>query len=121
MKTYTLFTSKEGTIGLDTEVNLRLHVNRVSAPQRLSDFNGGTAEIYDGFSTHTTRFPIILASFDHRRIALVTSDGLEKVIAPNFIKKLDPADPLNQLQEVPLQLNQNLSGYIVINSSWGLN
>ncbi|MFM5810552.1 hypothetical protein ACET6J_13690 [Aeromonas veronii] len=121
MKRYTLFTSKEGTIGLDTEVNLRLHVNRVSAPQRLSDFNGGTAEIYDGLNTHTTIFTIKLASFDHRRIALVTPDGQEKIIAPCFIKKLDPADPLNQLQEIILKLNQNLSGYIVINSNWGLN
>ena len=120
MQKYTLYTSKEETIGLDGEVNLRLYVARESPPQRLSDFAGGTAEIYDGYSTHTFNFTIELAGFDPRRIALKNSNGEEILINPEFIRKIDPADPLNQLQEIPLKANQNLSGYIVKNSSWGL-
>ncbi|MFL9594148.1 hypothetical protein ACKC5O_19350 [Aeromonas schubertii] len=122
MKKYTLYTSKEGTIGLDGEVNLRLFVTLDAAPQRLSDFAGGAAEIYDGYSTHTYNFTIELAGFDPRRIVLkrTNSKGEEAVINPEFIRKIDPADPLNQLEEIPLKLNQNLSGYIVRNSSWGL-
>lgn len=120
MQKYTLSTSKEETIGKDGEVNLRLSVARESAPQRLSDFAGGMAEIYDGYSTHTFNFTIKLAGFDPRRIALKNSSDEEIVIDPEFIRKFDPADPLNQLQEISLKLNQNLSGYIVRNSSWGL-
>lgn len=120
MQKYTLSTSKEDTIGSDGEVNLRLYVTLDNAPQRLSDFVGGGAEIYDGYSTHTSKFAIGLAGFDPRRIVLKSTNGEEVVINPEFIKKLDQADPFNQLEEIPLKLNQNLSGYIVKNSSWGL-
>ncbi|MCE9853495.1 MULTISPECIES: hypothetical protein [Shewanella] len=116
MQKYTLYTSRKDTIGSDGEVNLRLYVTLDSAPQRLSDFAGGVAEIYDGYSTDTCNFAIELASFDPRRIALKSINGEEIVINPEFIQ----AAQLNQLEEIPLKLNQNLSGYIVKNSSWGL-
>lgn len=120
MQKYTLYISKEETIGSDGEVNLRLCVTLDTAPQRLSDFAGGIAEIYDGYSTYTYNFTIELAGFDSRRIALKSTNGEESVINPEFIRKVDQADSFNQLEEIPLKLNQNLSGYIVKNSSWGL-
>lgn len=120
MQKYTLYTSREDTIGSDGEVNLRLYVTLGRAPLRLSDFAGGVAEIYDGYSTHTSNFAIELAGFDPRRIALKSTNGEETVINPEFIRKLDQLDPLNQLEEIPLKLKQNLSGYIVKSSSWGL-
>lgn len=87
MQKYTLYTSKEDTIALDGVVNLRLCVTRESAPQRLSDFAGGIAEIYDGYSTHTLNFTIELADFDPRRIVLKNSGSKDTVINPEFTSR----------------------------------
>lgn len=120
MNKYTLYALKFDTVGKDGQVNLRLHVTREHAPERLSDFDGGSAEIENGYTTHTFRYEIKLADFDERRIYLVPSAGNAVQIDPEFIRKLDPSDPLNQLVEVPLKLRQRLSEYIITNSSWGL-
>ncbi|WP_312373911.1 hypothetical protein [Stutzerimonas nitrititolerans] len=117
---YTLYTSQEGTIGSDSEVNLSFNVERDSAPINLSHFNGGIAKLYDGYSTQTTEYRIELTSYDPRRLILKNANVNELEIHPEFIRASDPKDPLNQLIEVPLKLNQNLSGYIIRNSNWGL-
>ena len=117
---YILYMSRIGTIGLDTAVNLSLEINLGHAPIRLSDFNGGTASSYDGYSTHTEIYSIALTSYDQRRIYLRTSEGYEIELAPQFNRDLNPPDPTNQLIEVPLRLGQELSGYSVRNSNWGL-
>jgi hypothetical protein len=120
VKKYVLYTSKAGTVGSDGEVKLRLQVMRELAPERLSDFNGGSAEISDGYTTHTCQFEIKLANFDERRIFLIPGAGDEIQIDPEFIRKIDPNDPLNQLIEIPLKIGQKISDYIIRNSSWGL-
>jgi hypothetical protein len=120
VKSYILSTSKIGTIGLDTEVNLRLEITCEKAPERLSDFVGGSAELCDGYSTHTVRFTICAANFDHRRICLTNAIHKEFVIDPEFTRRTPIDDPMAQLTEVPLKLGQNLSEYVVRNSNWGL-
>lgn len=120
MKSYILSTSKIDTVGLDTEVNLRLEITREKAPERLSDFIGGSAELFDGYSTRTTRFTIEAADFDQRRICLKSANHKEFIINPEFIRKTPVDDPLNQLTEVPLKFGQHLSDYVVRNSNWGL-
>lgn len=121
MKNYILYTAEEKTIGLDTEVDLTLYVTRESAPQYLSDFAGGRAKMYDGYTTYEYKFTIELFSADPRRLVLKGLEGATDFsMSPEFIRKIDPSDPFNQLQELPLKLNQNLSGFIVTNSNWGL-
>ena len=120
MNKYILYTVKSETIGLDTQVNLRLEISRNEIPTRLSDFAGGVAELYDGYSTSTINFTISLADYDKRRIKLTNSDNDKIELAPEFIRHIDPNDPLNQLREIPLKNGQNLYDYTIINSNWGL-
>ena len=90
-------------------------------PTRLADFSGGIAELYDGYSTYTFKYSISLAGYDERRICLQNTTNEEMIINPEFVREIDPQVPLNQLFDIPLKLNQDLSGYTISNSSWGLN
>lgn len=120
MNKYILYTVKSETLGLDTQVNLRLEVFRNDIPTRLSDFSGGVAELYDGYSTEKINFTISLADHDERRIKLTNSNNAKIELAPEFIRHIDPNDPLNQLREIPLKKGQNLYDYKIMNSNWGL-
>ncbi|PKG59148.1 hypothetical protein [Shewanella sp. GutDb-MelDb] len=120
MKKYILHTVKSETIGLDTQVNLRLEISRNDIPTRLSDFAGGVAELYDGYSTATTNFTISLADHDERRIKLTNNDNYKIELAPEFIRHIDSNAPLNQLREIPLKNGQNLYDYKIMNSNWRL-
>jgi len=118
---YILYTIKNGTRGLDTQVSLCFEVNCDKAPTRLADFSGGTAKLYDGYSTYSFKYSISLADYDERRICLQNTTNGKMIIHPEFVRKIDPKNPLNQLFEIPLKLNQDLSGYTISNSNWGLN
>lgn len=122
MKEHTLSTVKNGTKGLDTEVNLRLKVNSNSTPTNLADFNGGTAELYDGYTTNTSTYTICLNKNDSRRITLVNKKNKTDTIemSPVFKKIENPKDSLNQLEEISLKLKQDIWDYTIINSNWGL-
>jgi hypothetical protein len=124
---YKLYTSLEKTRGLDWEVNLTLNVTLRSAPTLLSEFAGGFGEIYDGYSTNTRSFKIF-SDQDERRLELAFSDGSRATLSPEFVRQFNPADPLNQLQVVPLRIDQTLllsqdgealsKAYIVTGSNW---
>lgn len=124
---YKLYTSLEKTRGLDWEVNLTLNVTLRSAPTLLSEFAGGFGEIYDGYSTNTRSFKIF-SDQDERRLELAFSDGSRATLSPEFVRQFNPADPLNQLQVVPLRIDQALllsqdgealsKAYIVTGSNW---
>jgi len=122
MKEYTLSTIKNGTKGLDSEVNLKLKISSDVAPTKLSDFNGGTAELYDGYSTSTHIYTIKLNKSDNRRLTLVNEKDKTNIIElmPEFNRIKNPTDPLNQLEEVNLKSKQDLSGYTISNSNFGL-
>lgn len=122
MKEHTLSTVRNGTKGLDTEVNLKLKVNSNSTPTNLADFNGGTAELYDGYSTYTSTYKICLTKYDSRRITLFNQKNKTDTIelSPVFKRIENPKDPLNQLEEISLNLKQDISGYTIINSNFGL-
>ena len=122
MKEYILATVKNGTQGLDTEVNLTLKINRDSSPVKLSDFNGGTAELYDGYSTYTSTYTIKLNKSDSRRIVLVNQqNNTHKIeLSPKFIRIENPKDLLNQLEEIDLNLKQDISDYTIVNSNFRL-
>jgi len=121
MKEYELYTVENGTEGLDTEVNLTLKVNRDSTPIKLSDFNGGTAELYDGYSTYTSIYTIKLNKNDSRRIVLVNKENTHKIeLSPEFIRIKNPKNLLNQLEEINLSLKQDISNYTIIHSNFEL-
>lgn len=120
MKNYILYAVKDGTSGLDTEVNLSFEITSKDAPVRLVDFSGGRAELYDGYSAQTYKYSIGLVDYDERRIFLNNGVNRDIVISPDFIRRIDKNDPLNQLVEIPLKLGQNLSGYKITHSNWGL-
>ncbi|MGR4042834.1 hypothetical protein P7C00_18670 [Pseudomonas sp. JDS08PS003] len=124
---YKLYTSLKKTRGLDEQVNLTLNVEMGSAPKFLSEFVGGFGEIYDGYSTTTRKFEIFLDQ-DERRLRLNFSDGARETLNPQFERLLNPIDPLNQLQVVPLSIDQTLllsqegeffsKEYLVTGSNW---
>jgi len=122
MKEYTLSTVKNGTKGLDTEVNLKLKINSRTTPTKLSDFYGGTAELYNGYTTSTHTYTINYNKSDNRRLSLINqknkNDTIE--IMPEFIRIENPKDLLNQLEEVDLKIKQDLSDYTITNSNWKL-
>jgi len=95
MKEYTLSTVKNVTQGLDTEVNLKLKINSDVTPTNLSDFNGGTAELYDGYSTSTCTYTIKLNKSDNRRLTLVDKKDKTNIIKiiPEFNRIENPIDP----------------------------
>ena len=124
---YKIYTSLEGTRGYDGEVNLTLSVIREAPPIWLSDFAGGSGHIYDGYSTHTSKFCVVLDQ-DERRIELIFENGSRATLSPEFVRAFDPKDPLNQLQVVPLKAGQALrlslaneplsKHYLLAGSSW---
>lgn len=124
---YKLYASLKKTRGLDGEVNLTLNVEMRSAPKFLSEFAGGFGEIYDGYSTTTRKFTIFLDQ-DERRLKLTFSNGSSETLNPHFERILNPIDPLNQLQVVPLRADQTLllsqegeflsKEYIITGSNW---
>lgn len=120
MKKYILYAVKDGTRGLDTEVNLNFEVTGKDAPVRLVDFSGGRAELYDGYSAQTYKYSIGSVDYDERRICLNNGINRDIVISPDFIRHFDKNDPVNQLVEIPLRLGQSLSGYTITHSNWGL-
>lgn len=127
--TYKLYTSLERTLDLDGQVDLSLHVELDSAPIWLSDFAGGSGELYNGYTTTGRKFKIISAH-DKRRIVLVFNEGDRATLSPEFVRHFNPHDPLNQLQAIPLKSRQTLllayenealaSEYIVTGSNWRL-
>jgi len=124
---YKLYTSLKKTRGLDGEVNLTLNVGVGSAPKFLSEFAGGFGEIYDGYSTTTRKFEIFLDQ-DERRLRLNFSNGACETLSPQFEHSFNPIDSLNQLQVVPLKVDQTLllsqegeffpKEYIITGSNW---
>ncbi|EPV1127221.1 hypothetical protein ACV17F_005207 [Vibrio harveyi] len=108
---YQLRLVQKDSQGSDGQVNLTLSVERSSPPIFLSEFAGGNAEIYDGYSTHTSRFRIIPMEPDNRRLSLISdSDSIsDATLHPEFVRKIDPSDPLNQLQVLPLKNGQLLT------------
>lgn len=124
---YKIYTSLEGTQGLDGEVNLTLEVLRESPPIWLSDFAGGKGYIFNGYSVHTRKFFIDLDQ-DCRRIELTFENGSKATLSPAFVRITEPRDPLNQLQVVPLKAGQALplssanqalsKQYLITGSSW---
>lgn len=117
MRDFILYTIKNETQGLDTQVNLRLKVVRNDSPIRLSDFLGGTAELFDGYSTTTSEYAISLTEYDNRRLKLINNTSHVLEIYPEFKPSMDPKNPLD---EIPLKQGQDLSGYTITKFSWEL-
>ncbi|WP_415894376.1 hypothetical protein ACMXYN_08430 [Neptuniibacter sp. PT8_73] len=103
---------------LDTQVNLSLKIEKNIDPVLLSDFSGGTAEFYDGYSTTTIEYSISQDKVDPRRLVLTSDGGHEIKLGPSFNRVLNPVDPRNQLEEIPLKIGQDLYDYRITNTSW---
>ena len=108
---YSLGLVQVDTKGSDGQVNLSLKINCTTKPIYLSDFSGGSSELFDGYSGYTTQFGISNSPNDERRLLLTskTDSVSSATLAPQFIRNDAPKDPFNQLEALPLKKGQILS------------